>query len=140
MLVETASRHPYVNADETPIKVQQKGGCKRSYVWTLVTDQVIAYVFSPTRAQETPNHLLAGTSGFLQVDVRLPYEWAFRGELLGWYDFAYRINGRSDYNGAVLDVYEWQVSRVGAWLERERGGGAEGRSQRPPPADPGAGD
>ena len=47
--------------------------------------------------------------GFLQIDIQLPNEWTFRGEGLAWYDFAYRINGRSDYNGAVLDVYEWQV-------------------------------
>jgi hypothetical protein len=55
--------------------------------------------------------------GFLQVDVSLPYEWAFRGELLGWYDFAYLINGRSDYNGAVLDVYEWQVDSGELYVE-----------------------
>jgi hypothetical protein len=55
--------------------------------------------------------------GFLQVDVALPHEWAFRGELLGWYDFAYRINGRADYNGAVLDVYEWQVDSGELYVE-----------------------
>lgn len=47
--------------------------------------------------------------GFLQLDVQLPGEWQIRAEALGWYDFAYHIQGRSDYNGAVLDVYEWQV-------------------------------
>jgi len=47
--------------------------------------------------------------GFLQLDVELPGDWQVRAEVLGWYDFAYRIQGRSDYNGAVLDVYEWQV-------------------------------
>ena len=47
--------------------------------------------------------------GFLQLDIQLPGEWQVRAEALGWYDFAYRIQGRSDYNGAVLDVYEWQV-------------------------------
>lgn len=47
--------------------------------------------------------------GLLQLDVELPHEWQTRVEVLGWYDFAYRINGRADYNGAVLDVYEWQV-------------------------------
>ena len=39
-----------------------------------------------------------------------------RTEVLGWYDFAYRINGRADYNGAVLDVYEWQVDSGEAYL------------------------
>lgn len=47
--------------------------------------------------------------GTLQLDVKLPAEWRIRAEALAWYDFAYRINGRADYNGAVLDVYEWQV-------------------------------
>lgn len=47
--------------------------------------------------------------GFLQLDVKLPREWQLRAEALGWYDFAYRIKGRSDYGGPVLDVYEWQV-------------------------------
>ena len=47
--------------------------------------------------------------GFLQIDVQLPNDWTFRGEAIAWYDFAYRINGRADYNAAVLDVYEWQV-------------------------------
>ncbi len=47
--------------------------------------------------------------GFLQLDVKLPREWQVRAEALGWYDFAYRLKGRGDYGGAVLDVYEWQV-------------------------------
>lgn len=47
--------------------------------------------------------------GLLQLDVELPYAWQLRAEALGWYDFAYRIKGRGDYGGAVLDVYEWQV-------------------------------
>lgn len=46
---------------------------------------------------------------FLQLDIELPNEWTIRAEGLGWYDFAYRIMGRSDYGGQVLDVYEWQV-------------------------------
>ncbi|MBW2500059.1 MAG: hypothetical protein JRF61_22475 [Deltaproteobacteria bacterium] len=47
--------------------------------------------------------------GLLQLDVELPYDWRARAEMLGWYDFAYRINGRSEYSGSVIDVYEWQV-------------------------------
>jgi hypothetical protein len=47
--------------------------------------------------------------GFLQLDIQLPGDWQIRAEALGWYDFAYHIQGRSGYNGAVLDVYEWQV-------------------------------
>lgn len=55
--------------------------------------------------------------GFLQLDVTLPGDWLFRAEGIGWYDFAYRINGRSDYNGAVLDVYEWQVDTGELYVE-----------------------
>ena len=47
--------------------------------------------------------------GFLQLDIDLPGSWKIRAEALGWYDFSYRIKGRGDYGGAVLDVYEWQV-------------------------------
>ena len=47
--------------------------------------------------------------GFLQLDVQLPGEWQVRAEALGWYDFAYRLKGRGDYGGPVLDVYEWQI-------------------------------
>ena len=47
--------------------------------------------------------------GNLQLDVKLPNDWRLRAEALGWYDFAYRVKGRGDYGGSVLDVYEWQV-------------------------------
>ncbi len=47
--------------------------------------------------------------GYLQLDVQLPRDWQLRAEALGWYDFAYRLKGRGDYGGPVLDVYEWQI-------------------------------
>ena len=54
--------------------------------------------------------------GMLQIDVQLPHEWQARAEVLAWYDFAYTIQGRSDYNAAVLDVYEWQVDTGEVYL------------------------
>ncbi len=54
--------------------------------------------------------------GFLQLDVRLPGDWQIRAEALGWYDFAYHVQGRGGYNGAVLDVYEWQVDTGEVYL------------------------
>lgn len=54
--------------------------------------------------------------GFLQLDVDLPHDWRARGEVLGWYDFAYHINGRGGYGNAVLDVYEWQVDTGEAYV------------------------
>ncbi|MBK7947489.1 MAG: hypothetical protein IPK00_01780 [Deltaproteobacteria bacterium] len=54
--------------------------------------------------------------GFLQLDVKLPRDWLLRAEALGWYDFAYRIKGRGDYGGPVLDVYEWQADAGEVYL------------------------
>ena len=54
--------------------------------------------------------------GFLQLDIELPGDWQIRAEALGWYDFVYRIQGRNGYNGAVLDVYEWQVDSGEVYL------------------------
>lgn len=54
--------------------------------------------------------------GMLQLDVELPHAWQLRAEALGWYDFAYRIKGRGDYGGPVLDVYEWQVDAGEVYL------------------------
>ena len=54
--------------------------------------------------------------GFLQLDVRLPNAWRIRAEAVGWYDFAYRIKGRGNYGGAVLDVYEWQLDTGEVYL------------------------
>jgi hypothetical protein len=61
------------------------------------------------RFSEYGNLTRLDLDGFLQLDVDLPREWLLRAEALGWYDFVYRIKGRSDYGGEVLDVYEWQV-------------------------------
>ena len=47
--------------------------------------------------------------GSLQLDIDLSSSWKIRAEALAWYDFVYRIKGRGDYGGAVLDVYEWQI-------------------------------
>jgi len=47
--------------------------------------------------------------GFLQLDIELPHAWKIRAEARGWYDFVYRIKGRGQFGGAVLDVYEWQI-------------------------------
>jgi len=63
--------------------------------------------------------------GFLQLDVRLPRAWEIRAEALGWYDFAYRIKGRGDYGGPVLDVYEWQVDAGEVYATGPIGGGLD---------------
>jgi transposase len=57
-----------VNADETPVFVQAPEKCRRGYMWTFLADKLIAYEFSASRSGETPQRVLAGTKGFLQVD------------------------------------------------------------------------
>lgn len=57
-----------VNADETTIKVQKKGGCEKAWMWTFVIPQIRAFYFSSSRSGETPKLLLKNTQGTLQVD------------------------------------------------------------------------
>jgi transposase len=57
-----------VNADETPVFVQAPEKCRRGYMWTFLADKLIAYEFSSSRSGETPQRVLAGSKGFLQVD------------------------------------------------------------------------
>ena len=45
----------------------------------------------------------------LQLDVDLPRDWKARFAGYGFYDFAYRIQGRSQYTDDVLDEYEWEA-------------------------------
>jgi len=67
-LLELVSASYYVNADETSQPVMDIGKCRRGFIWTFIGSQVIAYVFSATRAGETARKILAGTVGILQVD------------------------------------------------------------------------
>ena len=41
--------------------------------------------------------------GMLQLDVQLPGRWLLRAEAMAFYDFVYRIKGRSRYSDAVID-------------------------------------
>jgi hypothetical protein len=45
----------------------------------------------------------------LQVDFDLPREWKLRIAGFAFYDWAYLLNGRSNYSDDVLDMYEWEV-------------------------------
>jgi len=72
---------PVVQGDETVMRVQQKGKCKKGYLWTFLTwmavadrrVELIAYRFSPTRSGETPVDVLGGTRGTLVVDAYTGY-------------------------------------------------------------------
>jgi hypothetical protein len=53
----------------------------------------------------------------LQLDFDLPHDWHARAAGFGYYDWAYRINGRSNYTEDVLNVYEWEADAGEVWLE-----------------------
>lgn len=53
----------------------------------------------------------------LQIDADLPWEWRARAAGFGFYDFAYRINGRDHYTNEVLNSYEWEADAGEVWIE-----------------------
>ncbi len=92
-LVERVCQDPYVQADETRLRVAEPKNARTAWIWSLLCDEVVAYVYSETRAAETVNHLLAGTVGHLVTD------------------------GYSGYNGVVG---EGKRTRVGCWAHARR--------------------
>jgi transposase len=69
MLTEIAA-HPYVNADETPIRrlADAPGTTHRSYIWTFCTDELVAYRYTAGRSGALPEQVLGDSPGVLQVD------------------------------------------------------------------------
>lgn len=63
----------HVHADETPIRVQAPEVCRRGFIWTFLSDELVAFVFSPSRSGATPKAVLEGSSGTLQVDAYSGY-------------------------------------------------------------------
>lgn len=45
----------------------------------------------------------------LDLDIDLPKEWKARVGGKGFYDFAFRINGKDDYTDDVIDTYESEI-------------------------------
>lgn len=72
-LVEQVASCELVNADETPISVQERGRCRRAYMWTFIGERTICYVFSPGRSGQTPLAVLGESTGYLQVDAYTGY-------------------------------------------------------------------
>jgi transposase len=80
-LEQLVPEQPVVQADETVIKVQATGKCRKGYLWTFVTWMVIAgrrveliaYRFSPSRSGATPAEVLGGSTGTLVVDAYTGY-------------------------------------------------------------------
>ena len=73
-LLELACSAPYLSADETRIRIQQQGGCRTGWIWTFVSQQVIAYAFTERRQGHLPEKILDGTAGYLQVDGTAIYD------------------------------------------------------------------
>ncbi len=84
---------PYVHADETSLKMLAPGTTQTGWVWTLLCNEIAAYVFSASRSAQTAHHLLADTTGHLVVD------------------------GYAGYNGVVGDGLR---TRAGCWAHNRR--------------------
>lgn len=57
-----------VQADETTIQVQAKEKTRCAWVWTFLSGDLVAYVFSPSRSGDTPSKVLGASKGTLVVD------------------------------------------------------------------------
>jgi transposase len=67
-----------VQADETPMLMQRPN--RKGYVWTFLSDNLIAYRFSGSRSGDTPSDVLGGTRGTLVVDAYTGYNAVTRPE------------------------------------------------------------
>lgn len=72
-ITEIVRHAKYVRADETPQPVIDKDKCRRGYMWNFNTDELVAYMFSPSRSGETPATVLEASQGFLQTDAYSGY-------------------------------------------------------------------
>ena len=70
-LLELVAGSEVVQADETSLKMQQPN--KRGFVWTFLSEKLIAYVFSSSRSGETPSTVLGASAGTLVVDMYTGY-------------------------------------------------------------------
>ena len=67
------AEQPLVQADETTLRVQQKGKTRKGYLWTFLSGNLIGYRFSPSRSSETPLLVLGSSKGTLVVDAYTGY-------------------------------------------------------------------
>jgi len=70
-LVQLVAESEIVQADETSLVMQKP--FRRGFVWTFLTDEIIAYRFAPDRSGQTPIAVLGGTRGTLVVDAYTGY-------------------------------------------------------------------
>ena len=67
-LIRLARSDPYLNADETRMPVQDKKRCRKAWIWTFLSETVIIYHFSETRASKVAEEILGDSQRTLQVD------------------------------------------------------------------------
>lgn len=70
-LLQLVAESEIVQADETSLVMQKP--FRRGFVWTFLTDEIIAYRFAPDRSGDTPLAVLGGTRGTLVVDAYTGY-------------------------------------------------------------------
>ena len=70
-LLQLVAQSDIVQADETSLLMQKP--FRRGFVWTFLSDEIIAYRFAPDRSGETPLAVLGGTRGTLVVDAYTGY-------------------------------------------------------------------
>lgn len=92
-ILERAKNDPYLHADETTLKVQQRGTCLTGWIWAILSKDAIAYAFDKTRKGEVAERLIGGTEGYLVID------------------------GYAGYNGVIGDSGR---IRVGCWGHARR--------------------
>lgn len=86
-LTEQVVSEPLIQADETPVPVLAPGTGKTAtgYLWAFRTGpfsnrQAVVFKFSSSRSQDTPNQVLRGFVGTLQIDGYAGYNTVVRRE------------------------------------------------------------
>ncbi len=59
----------YLQADETGLRQQMKGGCEKGWLWAYGRPRgQVYYDYQPNRSRDGPDQILGGFKGFLQAD------------------------------------------------------------------------
>ncbi len=87
--VERVKNATYVQADETPIQVlvtDVKGKTHRGYFWVYraVLENLVVFVYSPSRSRAGPNEFLKDFKGVLQVDGYAGYNEVLAHKEVRW--------------------------------------------------------
>lgn len=92
-MLELLKLDPYLHADETTLSVMHENGCKKGWIWAVLSKEAIIYAFDESRGGHVAERLIGDSKGTLVID------------------------GYSGYN-KVLD--ESGRTRVGCWSHLRR--------------------